>query len=201
MICNGHRHVFFVDDDQKIRRVVSESLKQLGVDVQCFARGEHCLQQLSQTECDLLITDVVLPGMDGLELLTRARRVAPWLPVLLVSGYADVHQAIKAGRQGAVDFFEKPIDLKSFLAAVKRALQKNGQHDVHRGNGLTPAEQMILRFVLDGKSNRQIARRLHRSRRTIEVHRQHIMHKLDAHNLIDLVRACIRLGLIGPPSG
>jgi len=183
---NG-RHIFFVDDEPNVRQVIAETLGQSGLQIRCFAHPGKCLEQLPTQRCDLLITDLRLPEMDGIELLKRSRAAAPWLPVLIITGYGDIPTAVEAMKAGAVDFIEKPLDRKSFVRKVQALLPKNGDHK-HLGNSLTQSEQRVLRLVLDGKSNKEIADILSRSRRTIEVHRAHIMRKLGARSLVDLVK-------------
>jgi FixJ family two-component response regulator len=189
------QHVFFVDDKPKVRKMVSRTLEQHGLKVSCFACATECLKQLRGQPCDLLITDVKMPEMDGIELLTEVKRIIPSLPVLVLSGYGDVPMAATVFRAGAVDFIEKPLTRPSLLLAVEFALGRDPQSRHIVGKVLTKTETKILRLILDGKSNKEIARLRHRSVRTIEDHRGHIMHKLGVDNLIDLVKqtAVVRL--------
>ena len=190
---NG-RHIFFVDDEPNVRRVIGETLAQCGLKVGCFGRAEDCLDHLGDEECDLLITDLKMPEIDGLELMERLGLLAPWLPVLVITGYGDIPTAVEAMKAGAVDFIEKPLDKKSFVRKVQALLPKNGDHK-HLGNFLTPSEHRVLRLVLDGKSNKEIADLLNRSRRTIEVHRAHVMRKLGADSLVDLIKRTATMAL------
>lgn len=193
------QHVFFVDDEPKIRKMVGRTLEQVGLKVSCFARAAECLKQLHSQTCDLLITDVKMPEMDGIELLTKVKHIIPSLPVLVITGYGDIKMAVKALKIGASNFIEKPLDRQSFLSAVESALKRNAK--IHRiaGNVLTKTEMIILRLILDGKSTKEIARLRHRSVRTIEDHRSHIMHKLGVDNLVDLVKqtAVVRMVELG----
>ena len=196
---NDNRHIFFVDDELKVREVVGETLEQLSARVTCFPCASDCLEQLSSQRCDLLIADLRLPEMDGIELLRRARLIAPWVPVLIITGYGDVPTAVEAIKAGAVDFIEKPLDKKSFVRKVESLLSENGNHK-HLGKPLTQTEQRVLRFVLDGKSNKEIADLLKRSRRTVEVHRARAMHKLGVESLVDLVKRAVAVGLVELPT-
>ena len=184
---NDNRHIFFVDDELKVRQVVAETLEQLSARVACFPCASDCLAQLGSQKCDLLITDLRLPEMDGIELLRRARLIAPWVPVLIVTGYGDIPTAVEAIKTGAADFIEKPLDKKSFVRKVKSLLPENG-NGKHLGEPLTQTEKRVLKLVLDGKSNKEIADLLNRSTRTIEVHRARVMRKLGADSLVDLVK-------------
>ncbi len=193
------QHVFFVDDEPKVRKMVGRTLEQAGLEVSCFASGGDCLEQLRCRTCDLLITDVKMPEMDGIELLTEVKRIIPSLPVLVITGYGDTRMAVKALKIGALDFIEKPLDRQSFLSAVESALKRNAK--IHRlvSGVLTKTEMGVLRLILDGKSNKEIAWLRHRSVRTIEDHRSHIMHKLGVNNLVDLVKqtAVVRIVELG----
>jgi len=189
------QHIFFVDDEPTVRRVVSRTLEQLGPKVSCFARARYCLERLRSNRCDLLITDVKMPDMDGIELLTETKRIAPWLPVLVITGYGDVPMAVRALKAGALDFIEKPLNRKRFLSVVEAALQRSAPLDRLLGKALTRVEMRILQLILDGKSNRDIAEMFHRSLRTIEVHRNRLMRKLGVSSVVALVRRAVALGL------
>ena len=188
MMTNTTKHVFFVDDEQKVGKMVGRTLEQAGLKVSCFDRAAECLKQLHSQTCDLLITDVKMPEMDGIELLTKVKHIIPSLPVLVITGYGDIKMAVKALKAGASDFIEKPLDRQSFLSAVDSVLKRNTQNHPLVGKVLTKTEMRVLRLMLDGKSTKEIAGLLHRSTRTIEDHRTHIMHKLGANDLMHLVR-------------
>jgi len=199
MTNNAEQHIFFVDDEPKVCKAVGRTLEQLGSKVSCFARAADCLEQLRSQTCDLLITDVKMPEMDGIELLTEARRIAPWLPVLVITGYGDIPMAVKAVKAGALDFIEKPLDRQSFLSTVESILKRNALADPLLGEPLTKTEMKVLRLLLKGKSNKEIARLLHRHRRTIEDHRNNIYCKLGVDNSVDLVKRAAELGLFKLP--
>ena len=196
MISYINRHIFFVDDEPKVREVVGETLEQLGSKVSCFASASDCLEQLEIQKCDLLITDIKMPGMNGIELLTEAKRLAPWLPVLIVTGYGDIPTAVTAVKAGAVDFIEKPLETETFLRKIKSLMKRNPVLDFMKDKPLTKSEVRILRLVIEGKSSKEISNLVHRSVRTIEVHRARIMHKLCVDNLVDLVKRAAVMGLI-----
>lgn len=189
------RCIFFVDDEPSLRRAIRKTLEYLGPKVNCFASAADCLERLRCKKCDLLITDVKMPDMDGIELLTETKRIAPWLPVLVITGYADVPMAVRALKAGALDFIEKPLERESFLSAVESALRRSTSPDRLLGKALTRVELRILQLILDGRSNREIAQMFHRSLRTIEVHRNRLMRKLGAGNVVSLVRRAAALGL------
>lgn len=196
MISRVKKYVFFVDDDPDVRRAVRKTLEHIGLKVNCFASAKSCLEQLHPGECDLLITDVKMPEMDGIELLTRIRCIIPWLPVLVITGYGDIPMAVSAMKAGASDFIEKPLDRKGFLWAVQAILERNVSAGQLLQTGLTKTEIKVLRFILDGKNNRQIADLLKRRIRTVEYHRSNLYHKLGVDNLLDLIRQAARIGLL-----
>lgn len=200
MTSYGERRIFFVDDEAGVRKAVARTLEQLGSQVICFARAVDCLERLHSRRCDLLITDVKMPGMNGIQLLTEAKRIAPWLPVLVITGYGDVPMAVQALKAGALDFIEKPLDRKRFLSVVEAALQRSGPTDRLLGKAITRMEIATLRLVLEGKSNREIAELLHRSTRTVEVHRNRLMRKLGVSSVVALVRRSAALGLTELPT-
>ena len=193
------QHIFFVDDEPNVRKVVAKTLERLGAEVTCFARASDCLEQLGPKTCDLLITDVKMPDMDGITLLTEAKRIAPWLPVLVVTGYGDVPLAVKAMRIGATDFIEKPLHKETLLRKVEPILRQNTPTDPYRGRPPTRTELKVLKMIIAGKSNKEVAQLLGRSVRTVEDHRNHIMRKLGVHNVIELVERAIQMGLAELP--
>lgn len=194
----GEQHIFFVDDEPAVRKSVAQTLERLGCQISCFADAEGCLEQLQVCSCNLLITDVKMPGMDGLELVRQAKRIVPWLPILVITGYGDIPMAVRAVKAGAVDFIEKPLHRQSFLAVVQSVLKQNDIYNLLKGRHLTERETAVLRLILRGRSNKEIADTLHRSIRTIEDHRRHIMRKLDVDNVVDLVKRAAVMGLVEP---
>jgi two-component system response regulator FixJ len=190
------KHIFFLDDEATIRDVIKETLQDSNFKVSCFGNPIECLARLRSKKCDLLITDLKMPEKDGIELLADIQQLAPWVPVLMITGYGDIPTAVKAMKAGAVDFIEKPLGKKDFVRKIKSILKKNVSSHPDLGASLTRAEKKILQFVINGKSNKEIAVMLHRSARTIEVHRAHIMHKLGVDNLVDLVKRVATMGLI-----
>lgn len=192
----ARQHVFVVNYEVKVLEAVAQTLGSLGVQVSCFVNPVKCLERLGRERCDLLIADLKMPEMDGIELLTTVKRHTPWVPVMVVTAYGDVPSAVRAIKAGAVDFVEKPLDKTGFLRRVESILQESDIANTSVGKPLTPLEAKVLKLVVDGKSNRQIADLLERSVRTIEVHRAHVMEKLGARSLLDLVKRAASLGLV-----
>jgi two-component system response regulator FixJ len=192
---NAGQTIFLVDDESSIRRAVTRTLRELNVHVESFDSGQECLKFIPKRQCHLLITDIKMPGMDGMELLKRAKAVAPWLPVLMVTGFGDVPLAVKALKMGASDFVEKPLERDSFLVSVRKLLRKSKHLDELLGQTLTHAERRIIQFIVTGQSSKEIATQLFRSVRTVELHRQHIMRKMGVKNVVELVQRINAMGI------
>lgn len=190
------KRICFVDDETEVRAAVSRGLEQEGYEVCCFAEAEECVKHLRRHPVDMVITDFSLPGMDGLALLREVRKIALSLPVMIVTGYGDVRLAIKAIKAGAFDFIEKPLDLNILLSVIESTLQQNGLVSKMEMR-LTKTEVQMLEHIVQGLPNREIARQVHRSVRTVQDHRNRLMHKLGVHNIADLVRVAVRMGYGG----
>lgn len=189
---NQKKRIFFVDDESQIRKIVQRTIERHGYDVICFEDGMSCLDELSVGDCDLLITDVSMPGLDGIELLEKVKKIRPLLDVLIVTGYGDIPMAVRAVKNGAYDFIEKPLDRDRLIPVIQNILS-NDEGSELKGKKLTRMEKKVLKFIVSGKSNKEIADVLHRSVRTIEDHRNHIMHKFDAKNAVELVKIAMDL--------
>jgi FixJ family two-component response regulator len=193
----GHKAcIFLVDDEPGVLTAAGRTLEQFGAKVSTFTMATDCLGELRTQPCDLLITDVMMPEMDGIELLSKARRIVPSLPVLVITGYGDIAMAVRAMRAGASDFIEKPLDRKHLLACVESILDESPPVDRDAYKLLTKSEIKVLHLILDGNSNKGIAQMLCRSVRTVEDHRGNIMRKLGVDNIVSLVRKAASMGLI-----
>ncbi|MFC1792684.1 response regulator transcription factor [Planctomycetota bacterium] len=192
----AEQHIFFLDDEPTIREVVKETLEDSKFKVNCFESPTECLARLRSQKCHLLITDLKMPEKDGIELLTDVKHLAPWVPVLMITGYGDIPTAVKAMKAGAVDLIEKPLDKENFVQKVKSILTKNVSTHPDLGIPLTQIEMKILRLVIDGKTNKEIAIMFHRSICTIEVHRSRFMRKLGVDKIVDLVKRVVSMELV-----
>jgi FixJ family two-component response regulator len=190
------QHIFFVDDEPTLRKVVRRTLQRTGLKVTCFVSAADCLKKLHSVKCDLLITDVKMPKMDGIELLTEAKRIVPWLQVLVITGYGDIPMAVRAIKAGATNFIEKPLDRQGFLSTVELILKRDVSTDPLLGKPLTKTEVKVLRFILEGKSSREIADLQNRAKRTIDFHRWKIYRKLGVDNLLGLFKRSAEMGLV-----
>ncbi len=194
-------NIFCVDDDEISHKLVKLTLeKHLNCAVICFDNANDCLNTLKdkKTQCSLIITDIKMPDMDGMALLSAVKQLRPWLPVLIVSGYGNVQLAVKAVKAGAMDFVEKPIVADILLPLVISALERSHRADEIAGKPLTESEKQILKLIADGKTNAEMASLLHRSIRTVERHRYVLMKKLNASSPAELTKAAIALGLTSP---
>ncbi|RKY06516.1 MAG: hypothetical protein DRP66_08625 [Planctomycetota bacterium] len=194
-------HIFVVDDDPCICDLVSLTLEGMGYKCSCFGDADSCLERLAVDKCDVLLTDVRMPEKGGIELLVEVKRSLPWLPVLIMTSYADIPMSVEAVKAGAFNFIEKPLDGQMLLDVVETALRESDLTNILRGKLLTKTEAVILNLILQGRSNRGIAHILHRSVRTIEDHRNHIMRKLDVDNVVDLVKRATTMGMVKLPPG
>ncbi len=177
-------------------KALSLTLEQLqDTTVVAFEGAAQCLARLAVGDCDMIITDVNMPDMDGIELLKEVRKERPALPVLLITGYGDIPMAVKSLKLGAADFIEKPLDEEFFLSVVKDTLEDNYDHEGLIGRGLTNTEIKILRLISEGRTNKDIAFTLRRSTRTVENHRHKILRKINADSTAELVKFAIKMGL------
>jgi len=193
--------IFFVDDEADMRKIVRIMLEEkFNCYVKCFDNGYACLEALKnpQRECHLLITDVNMPNIDGITLLKEVKRLRPWLSVLLITGYGNVQMAVNAIKAGAMDFIEKPVTAETLFPIVTSALERSFKADEMAGMPLTNAEREILKLMVEGKSNSEIAAFLHRSIRTIERHRYSLMRKLNVSNQTELAKVAVVLRLTSP---
>ena len=196
------RKIYVVDDDADVRDSMRMLLEAAGFAVQGYASAIQFLaDQIMKGGC--LIADIRMPGMGGLELQEEIVKHGIEIPVIIMTGHADVPLAVQAMKAGAIDFIEKPFDDELMLGSVQRAL-KTGQQsrdkaaDIKAARDkldlLTPRERGVLDLLVKGKSNKVAAYELGISPRTIEIHRARIMNKMKARSISDLVRDALTAG-------
>jgi FixJ family two-component response regulator len=193
--CKAVVHV--IDDDGIARWMFEELLRDIGAKIRVFASAREFLDDYRPYPCECLVCDLRMPEIDGLEVQRRLLDQGSHVPIILVSGYADVPRAVEAIKKGAFDFLEKPVDGALLVAKVKDALQHSrhlfAEHLARSANEarlalLTGKERQIAELVAAGKSSPKIAQELVISVRTVENHRARLMEKLRAESVADLVR-------------
>lgn len=203
--------VLLVDDDKSVREGIAALLAAGGYGVETFENANEFLSSLPNLEmADAVgLFDIYMPNLSGLQLLARLRGSHILLPIVMMTSHGDVPLAVKAMREGAADFIEKPFTAKELIAALGRALASgaaviDGRRPAADGadpralyGTLTGREKEVLKLLYDGRSNKEIAIELDISPRTVEVHRQHIMAKLDMPTFAHLIRLASSLDLKG----
>ena len=193
--------VHVVDDDEAVRDSLRFLLDAAGFAVRTHASAEALLSAGPPLP-GCVLTDVRMPGMDGLELLRRLRAAAITVPVVVITGHADVPMAVRALKAGALDFLEKPFSDDTLVAAVRAALDESRRTAEARAQRetastriaeLTPREREVFDLVVEGLPTKVIAKALGASPRTIEVHRARVMEKLGARSLPELVRLALTM--------
>ncbi|MDB5988671.1 MAG: DNA-binding response regulator [Herbaspirillum sp.] len=193
--------IYIVDDDCRVRDSLSALLRAYGKTVILFASGQEFLQYQRTDDCACLLLDLSLPCMNGLEVQQQAMlRTA--LPIIFITGRGDVSSTVQAMKGGAIDFLTKPLDEASLLAAIDAALAKDrllraAQNEQARLRSLyvtlTPREQQVLYLLVDGMLNKQAAGHLGITEYTVQVHRGHIMKKLQAKSFAAMVKLASKL--------
>ena len=201
------RHiVYLVDDDDALRRATSRLLQSSGLEVRAFPSAEEFLAHYDAAVPGCLLLDLRMPGQSGLELQRTLLDRGVGVPIVFLTGHADVPASVHAMKGGAIDFLEKPVDEDRLLAALEQALEADLAARRQRGDltqiqgrlaSLTPRERDVLALVVAGKLNKQIASSLGIAERTVKLHRARVLEKMGAASLADLVRIAERLGL-GP---
>jgi two-component system, LuxR family, response regulator FixJ len=200
--------VHVIDDEDAVRESLSLLLESAGLSVRTYASATAFLGALPKLDVGCVLTDVRMPGLNGLELQRRLTQLGIRLPVIVMTGHGDVPIAVEALKAGAADFLEKPFDDVQLLAVFSSALAASEQtHDeaiamariAERLASLTPREREVLGHLVAGHPNKTIAYDLGASPRTIEVHRARVMEKMGARSLSELVRIAIAAEGARPP--
>jgi two-component system response regulator FixJ len=199
--------IFLIDDHASVRDALGEMLGVLGYSVKAYESADLFLAAIDERQAGCIVADVRMPGTDGIGLVRELARRAIAMPVVLISGHADVPMAVAAIKSGAQDFIEKPVDDRQLVAAINRALARSfEQLDTQRTQGvldarfarLTPRQIEIFDLVADGFTSQAIAARLNISVRTVDSYRAEVMEKMQAESIASLVRQAIRLRRIAP---
>jgi FixJ family two-component response regulator len=196
--------VFVIDDDASMRDAVSRLLNAVGLTVQTFASAREFLAGRLPDVPGCAVLDVRLPGLSGLDLQREMVERGIHIPVIFITGHGDIPMSVQAMKAGAVEFLTKPFRDQDLLDAVRSGIQLDRQGRKERAElaelrdglrQLTPREREVMSLVVAGLLNKQIALRLGTSEKTIKIHRSHVMQKMRADSLADLVRMSQKLGM------
>ncbi len=188
---------YIIDDDRMARESLKWLIESAGLPVQVFTNGMELLQQINATMSGCVLLDVRMPDINGMELLSKLKQHDIFLPVIIVTGHADVAMAVRAMKAGAFDFIEKPYNDALMLERVQSAITQD--HNNHQNQQrvttiktcaelLTPREQEVMHFVLSSTQNKIIAIELGISIKTVELHRANLMAKMQAKTSTELMK-------------
>jgi two-component system response regulator FixJ len=202
----SHRgKVYVIDDDEAMRDSLDFLLGSANFDVTLFESANRFLETLSSTDFGCVVSDIRMPGIDGIELLKRLKASRSAFPVLIMTGHGDVPLAVEAMKLGASDFLEKPFEddrLVGMIDAALRQAESGARSEAvtldiaARIESLSPRERQVMDGLIAGLSNKLIAKEYDISPRTIEVYRANVMTKMQAGSLSELVRLAMRAGAL-----
>lgn len=201
--------IYIVDDDPSIQRSTRFLLDQFHRPSRSFTCGESFLREVKALDPGCILLDLKMPGCDGITLKQRLNGMGVDYPVIVITGHGDVDLAVRAMKEGAIDFLEKPVRRETLLSAIMHADERidNHEHSLRRAddarlrlNVLTPRERDVLAGLIQGYPNKTIAYDLNISPRTVEVHRANLMNKLEARSLSDVLRIAFAAGFPEEPT-
>ncbi|MGE0603808.1 MAG: response regulator transcription factor [Xanthobacteraceae bacterium] len=199
--------IYIVDDQESVRNALGEMLSVFGFRTEGFESADRFLEKLDSSRPACIVADVRMPGTDGIELVRQLGKRGSSLPVVLISGHADIPMAVAAIKAGAEEFIEKPVDDTQLVAAINRGLarlhdnlgaSRSGEELRERFARLTPRQTEIFDLVAEGFTSQNVADKLGISVRTVESYRAEIMEKMQAQSVAVLVRQAVKLGRVIP---
>ncbi len=196
--------VFIIDDDRGMRQAIHDLVESVGLRAESFASGEEFLHKKHNSRPSCLVLDVRLPQMSGLDFQRRMAETGMQIPIIFVTAHGDIPMSVRALKSGAVEFLTKPFRDQDLLDAIQHALERDQTaqeqeaeiHDLQeRYHALTAREREVMTLVISGRLNKQIASEIGASEATVKVHRGHVMQKMQAGSVVDLVRMADKLKL------